>query len=111
MGYTARTLLVVRWQKCADCSGVKPTRVIKRTCTERVEAVGRLPAYNGRLEGMDTSHGRKDKQGLNAWKESSGTNPDSSAYYGGPWETCIFEIKKNPDLSIVQENIFQIDSI
>ena len=29
-GYTARTLLVVRWQKCADCSSVKPTRVIQR---------------------------------------------------------------------------------
>ena len=29
-GYTARTLLVERWLKCADCSSVKPTRLIKR---------------------------------------------------------------------------------
>ena len=85
--------------------------MIKRNCTERVEVVWRLPAYNGRLEGMDISHGRKHKQGLSAWKASSGTNPDSSAYYGGPWVTCIFEIKKNPDVSIVQENVFQIGSI
>ena len=50
----------------------------------------------------------KTQTRLSAWKESSGTNPDSSAYYGGPWVTCIFEIKKNPDVSIVQENVFQI---
>ena len=54
---------------------------------------------------------RKHKQGLSVWKESSGTNSDSSAYYGGPWVTCIFKIKKNPDLSIVQKNVFQIVSI
>ena len=40
--------------------------------------------------------------------QSSGTNPDSSAYHGGAWViTCIFEPKKNTDFSIVQKTTRQ----
>ena len=106
-GYTARTLFVVRWQKCADCNSVKPTRVIKsRACTERVEAPWRpwtLPAWVLR----DKSHGAKHKQGQSASTEIRRTNPDSAAYYGGAWVTCIFELKKNLDFSIVQKMFFR----
>ena len=57
-GYTARTLLVVRGQKCAYCSSVKPTRVIKRksrASTERVDEAWRpwtLPAWELRASGQ-----------------------------------------------------------
>ena len=106
-GYTARTLFVVRWQKCADCNSVKPTRLIKsRACTERVEAPWRpwtLPAWVLR----DKSHGAKHKQGQSASTEIRRTNPDSAAYYGGAWVTCIFELKKNLDFSIVQKMFFR----
>ena len=50
----------------------------------------------------------KHKQGQNAWTESSGTNPDGSAYHGGAWViTCIFELKKDTDFSIVQNMFFR----
>ena len=74
-GYTARTLLVVRWQKCADYSSVKSTRVIKRksrACTERVDPARRpwtLPAWALRASGQ-ISWG-KHKEGQSAWTVSS----------------------------------------
>ena len=82
-------------------------RVIKsRACTERVEAPWRpwtLPAWALR----DKSHGAKHKQGQSASTEVRRTTPDSSAYYGGAWVTCIFELKKNLDFSIVQKMFFR----
>ena len=53
----------------------------------------------------------KNKQRQCAWTEGIGTNTDNSAYYGGAWVTCIFELKKNPDYSKVPKNAFQIASI
>ena len=71
-GYTAQTLLVVRWQKCTECNSVKPTRVIKRksrACTERVEAAWRswtLPERTLRASGQIPS-GKTQTSKLNVY--------------------------------------------
>ena len=44
-------------------------------------------------------------------RESIRTNPNNSAYYGGAWVTCIFELTKNSDFSIVPKNVFHTASI
>ena len=43
-------------------------------------------------------------------RESIRTNPNNSAYYGGAWVTCIFELTKNSDFSIVPKNVFHTAS-
>ena len=47
---------------------------------------------------------RRVSSRLSAGSGTSG--PDSLAYYGGAWVTCIFELKRNPDFSIVQKVCF-----
>ena len=73
-GYTAQTLLVVRWQKCADCSSDQEhvPKVLMRHGD---------PGHclHGRLERRDKSHGGKHKLGQSASTESRRTNPYSSA--------------------------------
>ena len=73
--YTAQSLLVVRWQKCADCSSVKPNRVTKRNQEHVKKGLRRHrdPGHclHGSLERQDKSHGGKHKQGQSAWTESN----------------------------------------
>ena len=69
----------------------------RRHVTKGLQATWRpwtLPAWALILR-SDTSHGGTHKQGQNVCTESCWTNPDSSAYYGGAWVTCIFELKKS----------------